>query len=185
MNLNDRILAIREGGQTQRCHTMQYLGPYNVAIHSYNALNLLLLIYPGEPSLNLIKAVQWHDTPERWTGDVPTPAKMAESILRSILIGIEAKILDALQIGEVFKKLTQEERNWLTAVDLLELYIWANEQAEMGNKIVCPLITQILIIFNDRASTTPGEVYSIIENFKWNRTPECHELIGDENAERN
>ena len=119
MDNNKKFLAIREGGQTKRCHTMQYLHPYNVAIHSYNALSLLTLLYlDGKPSINLVKAVLWHEVPERWTGDVPSPAKWASSNLKEALDLLEKKILIALDISDAFQQLTNEELQWLSAVYL-------------------------------------------------------------------
>lgn len=172
MNIIEQALALREGGQTQRCHTMQYMGPYNVAIHSYNALSLLLLLYPKHPSLNLIKAVLWHDVPERWTGDVPTPAKLANPFLKEILGTLEQRIFNDIGIGGLFKCLKGEEKRWLDAVDLLELFMWVQEQMKMGNSIVDSVLAQILKIVENNRSSIPKEVLSFFREFKWSRTPE-------------
>lgn len=180
MNPIERALAYREGGHTIRCHTLQYLGHYNVAMHSYNMMSLLLLLYPNTPSLNLIKAIQWHDIPERWTGDVPTPAKMASSLLRSELYQLEQKVLEKLGIGELFLCLSEQEKQWLAAIDLLELFMWGREQYELGNTSVSSMNEQILKIFYNNWDTIPPEVQSFIENFIWNRTVECHTLIQGE-----
>lgn len=180
MNIIERALAFREGGQTQRCHTMQFVGPYNVAIHSYNALILLMLLYDeGLPSLNLIKAVLWHDIPERWTGDVPTPTKMADPMLRGLLNILERKVLFTLGIEHLFENLNAKEQDWLDAIDLLELFIWSQEQFESGNKNIQSLINQILKIFATRISKIPEPVKDFVKDFKWSRSIECHELIGD------
>lgn len=177
MNQNDRILALREGGQTLRCHTMPYHGPYNVAIHSYNAVNLLLALHPGEPSLNLIKAVMWHDIPERWTGDVPSPAKWGNPELKRILDKAEERILEYLELDKFFKVLSPEETNWLTAVDLLELFIWGYEQVMLGNSFAVRLNERVIALFKEREDKTPFEVQDFLNNFKWTRNVEYHELI--------
>lgn len=177
MNQLDLILALREGGQTTRCHTMQYVGPYNVAIHSYNALMLLLALYPEEPRIELVRAVMFHDTPERWTGDMPTPVKTASPTLRTILNMTEQLILNKLGLGNLFTDITKQERDWLNAVDLLELFIWANEQQAMGNYSAVPMIIQIWKIFESRKESTPIEVQNYIKNFSWRRTEECSEFI--------
>lgn len=179
MNLIKKSLALREGGQTQRCHTMQYIGPYNVAIHSYNALSLLLLLYPTKPpSVNLIKAVLWHDVPERWTGDVPSPAKIASITLKEALKRIEYRILYKLGMAEIFHNLTLEEEQWLNGVDLLELFMWTQEQVAMGNGSVNGMNDQIEKIFNARWDTIPTEVRNFYQEFEWSRTDECVELLG-------
>ena len=177
MNKIKKVLAIREGGQTQRCHTMLYHGAYNVAIHSYNAVSLLLQLYPTAPSIALIRAVMWHDVPERWTGDVPTPAKMACPELRVVLDGLEKRILTSLGIGELFTSLSGHERNWLNAVDLLELYIWACEQVAIGNTTAKDMVKQILQIFEERKDNTPLEVQHFVDNFIYTKSVECHNLI--------
>ena len=174
-----RALALREGGQTQRCHTMPYIGPYNVAMHSYNALSLLLTIYPTQPSLELVKAVLWHDVPERWTGDVPTPAKMSSYLLKQHLYGLELKVLERLGIGELFINLTATEKEWLDAVDLLELLMWGREQEALGNTTVRKLVKQIYAIFETRKDQTPLMVLEFIEGYVYSRMPECHELIAN------
>lgn len=185
MNLIQRALALREGGQTTRCHTMQYVGPYNVAMHSYNALSLLLLLHhEAPPSIHLIKAVMFHDTPERWTGDIPTPAKMASKGLKIWADELEMEILKALGYEKLYSDLTTKERQWLAAVDLLELFMWGAEQAAMGNSAAMPMNNQIRKIFKKREKETPKEVLEFIKQFKWQRMPECHELIGEDDERK-
>lgn len=177
MNNVERILAVREGGQTIRAHIMPYVGTYNVAIHSFNALNLLLQLYPGgEPPLRLIKAVQWHDVAERWTGDVPKTAKMASKELKMLLGSLEIKI--NLKLG-IQILLTDEEEDWLHAVDLLELFIWSKEQLYMGNNQVKDMSERILEIFDDMGNDVPEPIMLILDGFEFKRTVECHELLND------
>lgn len=181
MNRLERILAIREGGQTQRCHTMpHHLGPYNVAVHSYNALNLLLLLWPENelPSFNLVQAVLWHDIAERWTGDTPAPTKWASPELKALLDNLEQLVLDKLGIGEVFKQLTREEAHWLTGVDLLELFIWAYEQSHFGNLAAGTMIERILALFEQKQNIIPAPIKEFLKEFKWQRSIECDELLG-------
>lgn len=164
MNIVDKILALREGGQTQRCHTMQSVGPYNVAVHSFNALNLLLLLYPTIPSIHLIRAVLWHDIPERWTGDVPAPAKWHSPELKKILDELEMKVIKKLGIEECFENLTPEENKWLHGVDLLELYLFVLEQLEVGNKFVIPMKRRILSLFNEKRQSYPPQIIELVFN---------------------
>lgn len=178
MNLSEKIAAFREAGQTQRCHTMQYHGTYNVAIHCFNALSLLFLLYPEEPSTVLIKAVLWHDIPERWTGDIPTTTKMSSPELKILLDGIEQRILSKLDIPDLFK-LTKTQRQWLDAIDLLELYLWVLDQQALGNLTTIPMQKQIHNIFLKRKDNIPKEVWNIYENFIWHRAAECNKLLED------
>ncbi len=177
MNIAQQVLAVREGGQTKRCHTFPHSGSYDVATHSFNALSLLLLLYPGTPSVALITAVLWHDVPERWTGDVPAPAKWASPVLKAELDKLETLIFQRLQIHECFEELGEEELDWLTAVDLLELFIWSAEQKVNGNHAADGMIDRIVELFDDRAEKIPKEVRNFLMEFKWSRAPELGELL--------
>lgn len=176
MNSIQRALAFREGGQTQRVHTFPHNREYNVAVHCYNALTLLYTIYPGEPSTNLVKALLFHDTPERWTGDTPAPAKWASSELKEHLADLENKILKWLEVEHYFTQLTDREVEWLNAVDLLELYMWAHEQEAQGNTVAAKMISRIEQAFSERVNRTPIEVLKFIQNFTFERLPELSEL---------
>lgn len=125
------VRALREAGNVRRCHTMVWLGPtYTVGAHSYHALNLLLVLHPNPP-LNLIKAVMWHDVPERWLGDVPAPAKWADGEFAKTYERLERRVHKWL--GTRYS-LSAEERMWLQAVDKMELLFAAKEQVMLGNQ---------------------------------------------------
>lgn len=123
-----RVLAVREGGAVERCHGTPHIGSYSVGSHSFGALSLVLLLHPN-PSVNLIKAVAWHDVAERWLGDVPSPVKHNNPELKRVYELIEASHLKALNL---FPDLSTEEQQWLRGVDLMDLYLWCREQQRMG-----------------------------------------------------
>lgn len=126
----ERIRFLREAAAVTRCHTFGAPDPaQTVGLHSHNALNLLLVLHP-EPSLNLIKAVQWHDAPERYTGDIAAPAKWASEKLTDAIFEIE------MQIHEYFGtavELAQDELLWLFTVDKLDLLLMAQERLALGD----------------------------------------------------
>lgn len=179
MNLSniDKILAFREAGNVRRAHTIPYAGEYNIAMHCYNALNILFVLYPRDPSINLIKAIQWHDTPERWTGDIPSPAKSANPMLRSFLGTLEEDIFKKLGIEKFFKSLTKDETQWLNAVDLLELFFWVRDQINLGNRAVTEMHSKIMEMFKVRLVTTPVIILQVLETYTWHRLPECDEFL--------
>jgi hypothetical protein len=170
-----KALAIREGGNTIRCHTQQYIGSYNVAMHSFNALSLLLLLYPGTVRSELVRAVLWHDVPERWTGDIPAPAKWASMSLKEVLVELEQKVLDRLGLSDLFN-LTEQEHKWLWSVDLLELYMWGKDQVALGNNTVQGLLNRVEDLFIKSQEKLPLEVIGFLAKFEWQRTPELNEL---------
>ena len=130
-----RLAATREAGTVRRCHIVPHHGQYNIAQHSYGAVSLLLLLHPN-PSLTLIKAVQWHDVAERWLGDIPAPAKWTHTELGEAYERAEEELLKRLGL---FGELTDLEVAWLKAVDTLELWLWCREEEALGNAAVTPM----------------------------------------------
>lgn len=130
-----RLAATREAGTVRRCHIVPHHGQYNIAQHSYGAVSLLLLLHPN-PSLTLIKAVQWHDVAERWLGDIPAPAKWTHTELGEAYERAEEELLKRLGL---FGELTDLEVAWLKAVDTLELWLWCREEEALGNTAVTPM----------------------------------------------
>jgi 5'-deoxynucleotidase YfbR-like HD superfamily hydrolase len=127
-----QVKAVREAGLTRRAHVLPYQGSYNIAQHSYGATSLLLLLNP-DPSLELIKAVMWHDVAERWLGDLPSPAKVFSKELKEIYEAEELKILKTL---ELFPGLSLMDQRWLKAVDIMDLWLWARENRAQGDLAV-------------------------------------------------
>lgn len=131
-----KVAATREGGTVRRCHGTPHHGLYNIAQHSFGAVTLLLLLHPA-PSVDLIKAVQWHDVAERWLGDMPSPAKSTNPELARVYEETEARLL--YQLG-LLPELQQAEQHWLKAVDLLDLWLWAREEKHLGNQNVAGML---------------------------------------------
>lgn len=127
-----QVAATREGGAVRRCHAIPHNSLYNVAQHSYGAVSLLLLLNP-EPSIQLIKAMQWHDVGERWLGDMPSPGKRLDPDLAEHYDRVEGQILRKLKL---FPQLTSWEYEWLKGLDILELWLWCREEEALGNKNV-------------------------------------------------
>jgi hypothetical protein len=129
------VLAIREGGWTERMHCVPHHGEYSVAKHSWAVASLIALLCPNA-SNNLIMAALWHDVPERWVGDTPAPAKY----WLNPELGRELKMTERMIEDELGIRipLSEEERQWLAACDVLECLMWTHEQLQMGNQLVRP-----------------------------------------------
>ena len=159
MNVVEKVREMRAGSRVERCHTTPHWGGYTVGQHSYDAANLLLLLHP-EPSMQLLKAVLWHDIHERWVGDVPTPSKVADPEIRRRLKILESRCNVHLDVNI---SLTPDEYRWLKAVDRIDLWLWAEEQFQMGNK-------EALTIKWDVASSfgfMPEECQKFVEEYEW------------------
>lgn len=158
------VLARREGGKTRRMHAMPHHGEYTVGQHSYDALSLLLVLNPTA-SLRLIRTVLWHDCAERWVGDTPAPAKWYNPPFHEQLHAVE-KWVDELFL---FKSpLSQEEQEWLDAVDMLEFWLWCQDQLALGNILVKEVEERVCETIADRINEGkfPHPAVAFFRNFR-------------------
>lgn len=132
-----QVQAAREGGQVRRCHIWGAVGHYDVAQHSYNAVSLLLLLWPDAPH-RLIQSLLWHDVAERWLGDLPAPAKWENQGLGKAYEEAEDRVLSALGLSP---DLGLFDWQWLRALDTLELWYWSREEVARGNSTVSTMVS--------------------------------------------
>ena len=160
----EEILKIlREAGNVSRCHTIPYSGSYTIAQHCYGAVSILLLLHP-KPSVNLVKAVMWHDVHERYLGDVPAPALWSD--------GEFAKLYDRLaeRINKtcgIHSNLNIIERMWLNAVDKMDLLFWAQEQLGMGNHNAAAICGNLASWFKN--NKIPTQCVEMVSNYNFTR----------------
>lgn len=159
----EAVTAAREAGKVRRCHTVEYIGLYNVAIHSYNATAMLLLLNP-QPSTALVRAVMFHDSAERILGDLPSTTRASHPELLALYERAEADILreECLMVDSI---LTDSERDWLDALDKLELWMWLRDQAALGNTSLKIWETRLRLWFAGRAHKIPSPVVLILEQY--------------------
>lgn len=176
MKTEMKVFALRDAGAVKRSHTRFTIGEYNIAIHSWNMLNLLFLLYPATPSENMIKAICWHDVPERWTGDIPATAKWASPALKATLDELERRVFKELDMFEIFESLTKVESRWLKALDKLELLLWATEQATRGNEQAAAMADRILDFMDKPENEIPEEIRHFVDNAAPVEIPELDKL---------
>jgi 5'-deoxynucleotidase YfbR-like HD superfamily hydrolase len=129
LETSTRVKAIREAAFVSRCHAKTLFREYSVGHHSFNMAALISILHPN-PSPTLYRAVLWHDVPERWTGDIPTPLKQQFPEIKEKLAAFETILLE--QLTPAFD-LNRAEKQWLKAVDMLDLWLWAREEVALGN----------------------------------------------------
>lgn len=166
MNRQTLAKAVREGGMVQRVHTVPHHGTYSNAEHTYNALSLLFVLYPGTPSMNLIKALLWHDVAERWTGDIPGPMKYSIPELSKMIEDTEEACFEEMGVSI---KLTSEENKWLKAIDKIELWLWSADQIAMGNQNAVEIQLTLYDLFMSGAIHLPNECKEFVRDFRWGR----------------
>lgn len=163
-----RLRIARECAAVKRCHTVPIVGEYTVGQHSHDALSLYLLLCP-EPRLDVVRAIHFHDYGERWTGDVPAPAKWAAPGLRELTEALEARCLSAH--GFSLPDLDEEGEAWLKGVDLLELYLWAQDQVCRGNRNLEPMVEKILEhVASLPDDAIPAPVRAAYRREEWSRS---------------
>jgi len=166
MNKQTLAKAVREGGMIERVHTVPSHGTYSNAEHTYGALSLLFVLYPGTPSMNLVKAMLWHDTAERWTGDVPGPMKYSIPELARLIEEVELACF--AEMGIDFD-LTEDEKKWLRAIDKIELWLWSHDQLALGNLNADEIQRTLYDLFMTGAIPLPRECQEFVREFRWGR----------------
>jgi len=162
----DRVTYLRESSAVERAHTLPHHGSYTVGKHSFDAVMLLLALKP-DASLNLVKAVLYHDMGERFTGDMPTPAKHADGEMARRLDQFEARARNFLALGI---ELDAEERRWLHAVDRVELMLWCKDQIALGNMNAASVLGTLASHLNQ--ADLPQVVHEFIMSHSWTRNPD-------------
>lgn len=161
-----RARYAREAGYVRRVHTMPVVGPeYNDAVHSYNAVSLLLVLHPG-PSVRLIRRLLWHDAGERIAGDIPHPAKKQKPEMAASYEDLERRALE--KYGLLSSGLTDEEEVWEHAMDMLEFWMWCRDQTALGNGLVWEAHENIVQVLNRlrAADKLPRRVCDFIEELE-------------------
>ena len=166
--MKDVARALREGGMTQRLHTIPTHRHYDVAQHSWTMAALLFALHP-DPSRELIYSCLFHDVAERWVGDTPAPAKWwIAPDLGTALKKAEEKIGDILGINFA---LDDRDRAWLRGLDILELYLYCMDEVALGNRHIeeCMVVCAKLL-HEDRV---PAEIKGWLKGKTWGRTTDA------------
>jgi 5'-deoxynucleotidase YfbR-like HD superfamily hydrolase len=161
MNAHDRAKVLREAGAVERCHTIPHHGSYSVGLHSFNAVNLLLCLHPN-PSMDLVKALLWHDAPERWIGDTPATALWSSDAFNESYLALEHMCLDR---AGLLIQLTDEDERWLRAIDKLELLLWTFDQLALGNQLSQKIRAALVGWFEREATKIPDPVTVFLETY--------------------
>lgn len=128
----NKIKFAREGAGVERVHSTRGLRPYPVGTHSFNMVNMLLIIWPEAPR-KLIIACLHHDIPERLTGDMPSFAKRFGVQNTEVQEQIEHHVLETCFGVDYERDLKASLKDWLYAMDVLEFYCWVRDELSLGN----------------------------------------------------
>jgi len=126
-----RLDNIYESGRTVRYHAnpkMNHL-QQTTADHTWGMIAMLFYLHP-DPSPELIGYITFHDSEERWIGDIPWPGKalMPELIEQHEAVGRQI----CRQKGIPEFTITEEDRLWVQLLDRLESYQFARLHNQLG-----------------------------------------------------
>lgn len=149
-HLRDRLRA----GQTQRYHTgvAELLKTQDVAQHVYGVMWLVTSIMHDRPSAALLLAALAHDAGERWTGDVPSPAKRRIPGVKAAFDDAEVEEL-AVHCDFTAPQLNEVEHAALDLADALDGAFFCSRELAMGNRRIRKTFENF-ISYADRASAT-------------------------------
>jgi 5'-deoxynucleotidase YfbR-like HD superfamily hydrolase len=168
-NLVTQALRAREGGATRRCHTIPWIGHYDVAQHTFNMLTLLDLLAPDDVNdFQVIRHVLWHDVHERWTGDVPAGLRYFHPDVRKNFKLAKREVNERFGFPDDLRE-DGEARAWVRALDQLEFYLACQDQKALGNRNVDPYLRGVEEWF-DEAEGIPDQVVCFFREFRWERT---------------
>jgi 5'-deoxynucleotidase YfbR-like HD superfamily hydrolase len=145
----DRIKLSREAAAIERCHQLPHLMRYSIGLHSHDVVTLVIQSWKCAhngflPRAELITAAHFHDHPERVWGDVPSPVK---DLMAGGLDMSEVEVLRRLGVDV---ELTDEELQYLDGADRVELYLWATEEVDRGNRAAQTFVDARLLSFEKR-----------------------------------
>lgn len=122
----------RHAAYVKRMHIHRIHGDYTSHEHVNNMLNMYLLLCPT-PTMNGVKAIQWHDAGEPGPGDIPSPAKPCFG-LGEVINKVEQCVREnfGLQVDD----LSPEDHRWLKCLDILEFYLFCQDQLNLGNNFM-------------------------------------------------
>lgn len=129
------IKIARNGGNVKRYHTHELLKEEKVGQHTFNVMNILMIVTDRNVSRNLLMAALVHDLGEYETGDIPSPIKKLNPELRAQINEMEDRAMRAAHVG-YYPELTEWEYKLLKFADNLDGLLKVTDELRMGNKTV-------------------------------------------------
>lgn len=139
------VQALMEASHVQRCHAMPTLTDAGLAKHQWGVASLALALCP-EPSLSLIRACMWHDVPERWSGDIPGPARREFEELQTGENLVTWSVWHHLGHPAPEDSLSEEEKWWLRFCDMADFYLFSCHEVRMGNSFMMRMKNEVIVI---------------------------------------
>ena len=179
------ILRDRRAGLVQRLHSEPFLPQQTISQHCWNVAMLVWRLHPN-PSVNMIMHALTHDNAELEVGDIPAPAKWRWESLRVGSWNAEMTVMQEMRIN-VGNEITDEEFEFVSMCDTLELGMYCYEQAMQSNSYAYPIGERVVGALQKMLKDEPTEaetaLRAVIKDFFdfWAST--TNHLWGPRNAE--
>jgi len=137
--LLNNIKQAREAGIVKRFHAVRTIKEETVAEHSFNVVNLILVLTDGKASRNLILAALTHDMGEIAVGDIPSQIKKALPV--QVSIEIDRRECEAVERihPNLHANIDETELHLLHLADNLDGLLKCTDELKMGNHHIIPV----------------------------------------------
>jgi 5'-deoxynucleotidase YfbR-like HD superfamily hydrolase len=127
------------------------------------------LILNDKDYRDLQQHILYHDTHERFTGDVPNGLRHLDKVSSSA--GHFRELQEAVdnKLGYIQGDLSPHQYNWFKSLDRLEFLLTCYDQRALGNKNIEPCIAYEEKWFAT-SEIVPSEVRKFVADFEWRRT---------------
>lgn len=134
-----QVEFVRLAAYVKRMHVHRIHGDYTSHEHVNNMLNMYLILNPN-PTMEGVKAIQWHDAGEQGPGDIPSPAKPCFG-LGHVINKVERCVRE--NFGLEVENLSAEDILWMKGLDVVEFYLFCQDQMNMGNNFIVPKAVKV------------------------------------------
>lgn len=132
-----QIKMAREAGSIKRFHAVRTIKEETIGEHSFNMVNLVMILTEGKASRELILAAITHDMGEWAVGDIPSQIKKA--LPPELRIEVDKREYDAIRtIHPILPGLDETDLHLLKLADNLDGLLKCIDELKMGNQHVIP-----------------------------------------------
>jgi 5'-deoxynucleotidase YfbR-like HD superfamily hydrolase len=137
--VRDITMNLRFAGLVKRYHTWPVLREQTVAEHTWHVLRIYDKLF-GLPSVEVVRAIMYHDVGEVRTGDAPFPAKRDNPDLKKAYDRVESEHRLKLLGADPELAVSENDLRKLKICDLVEMWEFGMEEYLKGNNLAIPII---------------------------------------------